>query len=157
MASRRKKGKCSCFAAEIKALLWIWCQDYTKGNTETNTSVRAHKTFTCAIKIPKLGIFQAGKQNEPQNMSKNIYDHILKIIFVRSKFRRTKYAQIVPANGSGEPNTAQTPESTKLLTSFSTLTASSLSKAQGIIVRNSSRTRPLQTLLSHHLCNAPPS
>ena len=33
-------------------------------------------------------------------MSKNIYDHILKIIFVRSKFRRTKYAQIISMNRS---------------------------------------------------------
>ena len=41
----------------------IQCWDYTKLNTETNTTaVRGHKTYTCATENAELGIFWTGEQ-----------------------------------------------------------------------------------------------
>ena len=51
----------------MQALLWIvrenQCRDYTKRNTDTNTTeVRGHKIYTCATKKTELDIFWYGKQ-----------------------------------------------------------------------------------------------
>ena len=41
----------------------IQCWDYTKLNTETNTTtVRGHKPYTCDTENAELGIFRTGKQ-----------------------------------------------------------------------------------------------
>ena len=49
-------------------------RDYTKHNTETDTvAVRGTETYTRAIKNPEQHTLD-WKTNEPQNMSRNIYD-----------------------------------------------------------------------------------
>ena len=46
------------------------CQDYTKRNTETDTTaVRGRETYTCSTKNSELGIFQAGQNVSSTNVT----------------------------------------------------------------------------------------
>ena len=88
------------------------CWDYTKRNTETDTTAQrrtylwhrltsVHRlAYLCATENPELGIFQNGKQTNRKLRLEIFMIIFLLRIFVCWKCRHTKYAQIIQVNRS---------------------------------------------------------
>ena len=83
----------------------IQCWDYTKHNTETDTTaVRGHQIYTCATKKERkrAGHILPWKTNDHKT-TRNIYNCIFGEIFIflySKQFKDTKYAQIIWVNRS---------------------------------------------------------
>ena len=53
----------------------IQCQDYTKCNTESDITAARYCNLRMCHREPRTGHILDWKTNEPQNMSRNIYDN----------------------------------------------------------------------------------
>ena len=131
----------------------IQCRDYTKRNTETDTTaVRGCKTDTCANKDPDLVILWTGKQPTCRTCLEIPTFALFIFIFIFSccwKFRHTKYAHIISINTSdftfpqdgGEKNMILTVkwwtslQNTQLYNKGKTTTASNMPFVNSLIIR----------------------
>ena len=111
LSGKKKFNMTSTIIANTHTLQWkykphfklptIWCQDYAKHNTATDTTAaRGHKTYTCANENPEPGIFQTGKRKNHKTCPEIFMIIFLVCVFVDENLGIQRKILIISVNRS---------------------------------------------------------